>query len=164
MKVIHARVAERDHALKRFRREASAASKVEHQGLVEVLDAGQDPESGMLYIAMELLDGPDLLEIVDEESPLTPRRIGHLVGEVLFALEEAHDHGVIHRDLKPENMMLDYRGFVRLIDFGLATYFVAVRQTTACAPAVQLVVTLCAHCRARSSRKSAAQSGSRRPR
>ncbi|HJL23894.1 MAG TPA: serine/threonine-protein kinase, partial [Polyangiaceae bacterium LLY-WYZ-15_(1-7)] len=124
LKVLHPHVAADPKVERRFHREARTASRLSHPNTVQVFDYGKENDGSTLYIAMELLDGPDLLEIVDEESPLTPRRIGHLVGEVLFALEEAHDHGVIHRDLKPENIVVveDHQGreHVKVCDFGIA--------------------------------------------
>ena len=114
---------------------------------------------------MEHCAGGSLFDKLVAKGGITEDRARPLFRQIVESVEACHDNGIVHRDLKPENLLLDKSlKKITLIDFGLATYFVAVRQTTACPPAVRLVVTLCAHCRARSSRKSAAQSGSRRPR
>ena len=123
IKVLHPHLARDPKVIKRFHREARAASRLSHPNSMQVIDFGAD-EDGRLYIAMELLDGPDLLEVIEEESPLTPRRIGRVMGEVLDALAAAHAAGIIHRDLKPENVMVveDHAGreVVKVCDFGIA--------------------------------------------
>ena len=124
IKVLHAHVAADPKVAKRFHREARTASRLSHPNSLQVFDFGKEDDGKLLYLAMELLDGPDLLDVITDESPLTPRRIGHLVDGVLLALEEAHDMGVIHRDLKPENIMVvtDHQGreHVKVCDFGIA--------------------------------------------
>ena len=75
IKVLHPHLARDPKVIKRFHREARAASRLSHPNSMQVIDFGADP-AGTLYIAMELLDGPDLLEVIEDESPLTPRRIG----------------------------------------------------------------------------------------
>jgi len=123
VKVLHQHVAADPKVAKRFHREARAASRLSHPNSLQIFDFGRE-DDGTLYIAMELLDGPDLLEVIDEESPLTPRRIVDIISQTLLALEEAHDVGVIHRDLKPENIMVveDHQGQerVKVCDFGIA--------------------------------------------
>ncbi|NOY90404.1 MAG: protein kinase [Deltaproteobacteria bacterium] len=123
IKVLHPHLARDPKVIKRFHREARAASRLSHPNSMQVVDFGAD-EDGKLYIAMELLDGPDLLEVIEDESPLSPRRIGRMLGEILDALEAAHAAGIIHRDLKPENVMVveDHAGreLVKVCDFGIA--------------------------------------------
>lgn len=124
VKVLHTHVAADPKVAKRFHREARTASRLSHPNSLQIFDFGREDEGPLLYIIMELLDGPDLLELMEEEFPLSPRRIADLVGGVLLALEEAHDLGVIHRDLKPENIMVveDHQGreHVKVCDFGIA--------------------------------------------
>src|SRR5262249_26372426 len=78
----------------------------------------------LLFLAMELLSGRDLRQVIRADWPLSPARIARIVGQVLGALDEAHAKGVVHRDLKPENVMLmEVRGetdFVKVCDFGIA--------------------------------------------
>jgi serine/threonine protein kinase len=111
----------------RFKREAKAASRMDHPNSLRVIDYGED-EGGILYIAMEFLQGKDLLAVLREEYPLTRERVVSILSQVLAALAVAHEMGVIHRDLKPENIMLlaskDDEGkaieVVKVCDFGIA--------------------------------------------
>ncbi len=111
----------------RFKREAKAAARMEHPNLLRVIDFGEEPD-GLLYIAMEYLDGRDLLSVLRTEFPFTTERIVSVMSQVLAALAVAHEMGVIHRDLKPENVMLlpsrDDEGnaveIVKVCDFGVA--------------------------------------------
>ncbi len=123
IKVLHGHLANDSKVAKRFHREARAASRLSHPNSLQIIDFGEAAD-GQLYIAMELLDGDDLLAIIEEDSPLTPRRIGDLLGQMLLALDEAHHAGIIHRDLKPENVVvLEGRGgveHVKVCDFGIA--------------------------------------------
>src|SRR5580698_1418663 len=110
----------------RFKREAKAASRLDHPNSLRVLDFGED--AGLLYIAMEYLEGRDLFRVIREEHPLPRERVVGIVSQVLAALAVAHEMGVIHRDLKPENIMLlpskDDEGnpveLVKVCDFGIA--------------------------------------------
>ena len=91
--------------MQRFKREAKAASRMDHPNSLRVIDFGEDGD-GLLYIAMEYLQGRDLLTVLREEYPLSRERIVTILSQVLAALAVAHEMGVIHRDLKPENIML----------------------------------------------------------
>ncbi len=111
----------------RFKREAKAAARMEHPNLIRVIDFGEEPD-GMLYIAMEFIEGRDLLAVLREEFPFDTARIVSIVSQTLAALAIAHEMGVVHRDLKPENIMLlpskDDEGtsieLVKVCDFGVA--------------------------------------------
>ncbi len=111
----------------RFKREAKAAARMEHPNLLRVIDFGEEPD-GLLYIAMEFLEGRDLLTVLREEFPFSTERIVSILSQTLAALAVAHEMGVIHRDLKPENVMLldakDDEGnpveIVKVCDFGVA--------------------------------------------
>jgi serine/threonine protein kinase len=112
----------------RLRIEARAASRLDHPNTLRILDFGEDGPDGLLYIAMEYLEGRTLREILEIEGQLPPPRIARIVAQVCSALAEAHDKGIIHRDLKPGNIMLVRRHtdhgptdeFVKVCDFGLA--------------------------------------------
>jgi serine/threonine protein kinase len=111
----------------RFKREAKAAARMEHPNLLRVIDFGEEPD-GLLYIAMEFLEGRDLLNVLRAEFPFTTERMVSVMSQALAALAVAHEMGVIHRDLKPENIMLlpskDDEGkpfeVVKVCDFGVA--------------------------------------------
>jgi serine/threonine-protein kinase len=115
----------RDYA-RRFKREAKAASRLDHPNSMRVIDYGED--EGLLYIAMEYLQGRDLLAVLKDEFPIPRERIVGILSQALAGLAVAHEMGVIHRDLKPENIMLleskDDEGqkteTVKVCDFGIA--------------------------------------------
>jgi len=127
IKVMHGELAADPTYAARFHREAKAVSRLDHPNLIRVLDYGQEAD-GLLYIAMEFLDGRDLFSVIEEEWPLTHERIVDILSQALSALAEAHDAGVLHRDLKPENIMLLRRkaedgtptDIVKVCDFGIA--------------------------------------------
>ena len=102
---------------RRFEREARAASALNHPHIVSLFDIGE--EGGALYIAMELVEGRTLREVlVDEKLPL--RKLLDLAVQAASALARAHESGIVHRDLKPENLMLSRDGYLKILDFGLA--------------------------------------------
>jgi len=123
-----------DHAgdatyVARFQREAKAASRLDHPNSMRVLDFGQESD-GLLYIAMEFLDGRDLFRVLQQEWPLVPARVADILSQALAALAVAHEMGIVHRDLKPENIMLLQgtddegrpRDIVKVCDFGIAKF------------------------------------------
>ncbi|HEY2749377.1 MAG TPA: protein kinase [Polyangia bacterium] len=122
LKVLHNAMAGDAALAKRFYREAKSASMLSHPNILQIIDFGDD--GGLLFIAMELLSGRDLYRAIKQDFPFPLERVGHIVGQILGALDEAHAKGVVHRDLKPENvMLLDVRGesdFVKVCDFGIA--------------------------------------------
>ncbi len=123
IKVLHKHLAADPKVTKRFHREARAASRLSHPNSLHIIDFGED-DDGTLYIAMELLDGDDLLTVIEHDAPLTPMRIYDLMRQILSALDTAHHAGIIHRDLKPENVVvLESPGgeeHVKVCDFGIA--------------------------------------------
>jgi serine/threonine protein kinase len=129
VKVLHGQYADDPTFMARFQREAKAATKVDHPNSMRVLDFGQEPD-GLLYIAMEFLDGVDLYRVVRDQWPLSAARIVDLVSQALAAIAVAHDLGIVHRDLKPENIMIlrsiDDEGhpcdLVKVCDFGIAKF------------------------------------------
>jgi eukaryotic-like serine/threonine-protein kinase len=102
---------------KRFEREARAASALNHPHIVSVHDIGE--AEGALYIAMELVEGRTLRELLTGE-PLPVRRLLDLAAQAASALARAHADGIVHRDLKPENLMVSRDGYLKVLDFGLA--------------------------------------------
>ena len=110
--------------VRRFELEARTASVVSHPNLIETFDCGRDLKLDLAYIAMELLPGPDLAQVIAREAPLALQRSARIMDQVLGALEEAHAAGIVHRDLKPGNIMLvprrDDPEFVKVCDFGIA--------------------------------------------
>jgi serine/threonine-protein kinase len=122
MKLLHGELARDRDVLKRFRREAEAASKLDHPNTVQVFDFGRS--EGLMYLVMELLGGRDLGEIVDAEGALPFERVARIASQICASVAQAHARGIVHRDLKPENVrVLNDRSepdFVKVMDFGLA--------------------------------------------
>jgi beta-lactam-binding protein with PASTA domain/tRNA A-37 threonylcarbamoyl transferase component Bud32 len=102
----------------RFHREARSAAKLSHPNVVAVYDQGED--DGNMFLAMELVNGLTLRQVMQAEGPLTPRAALDILDPVLQALGAAHSAGLIHRDVKPENVILREDGTVKVADFGLA--------------------------------------------
>jgi serine/threonine protein kinase len=101
----------------RFLREARACSAINHPNIITVYAAGE--EDGNPYLAMELIDGQTLREIIDD-GPMEWKKAILCMVDLLDALGRLHDDGIVHRDLKPENIMVTREGTVKLMDFGLA--------------------------------------------
>ena len=124
IKVLRHELMADDKLVRRFELEARTASAVSHPNLIETFDCGRDKNLDLAYIAMELLHGPDLAQVIAREAPLDLARSARIMDQVLAALEEAHAQGIVHRDLKPGNIMLvprrDDPEFVKVCDFGIA--------------------------------------------
>ncbi|MGK5632895.1 serine/threonine-protein kinase, partial [Streptomyces sp. URMC 123] len=103
----------------RMRREARAAARVRHPGVIAVHDVAED--DGRPVIVMELVDGPSLDDVLRERGVLDPREAAGIGAKVMDALAAAHRAGVLHRDVKPGNVLLEHGGRVVLTDFGIAT-------------------------------------------
>jgi eukaryotic-like serine/threonine-protein kinase len=102
----------------RFLREARAAGAIQHANIVTVYDLGES--EGQLYIAMELVEGRDLSDMIALRDPLALERKLDIAIEVLAGLHFAHQRGVIHRDVKPSNVRVMPDGRVKIMDFGIA--------------------------------------------
>ena len=103
----------------RFLREAKAAGALAHPGIVTIYDVGE--ADGRAYIAMELLDGAPLDQVLAQDGPLPDDRVLAVAGQLAAALSYAHLSGVVHRDIKPANIMVGRDGrTVKILDFGIA--------------------------------------------
>ena len=124
LKVMHPDLAQDPTFMRRFRREAKAAACLHHPNVVQVVDFGVDGD--LAYIAMELLEGSDLFDILVTEGRLGQARTARLMVQICEALQHAHERGIIHRDLKPENVMVlrerpgERVPRVKVLDFGIA--------------------------------------------
>ena len=107
------------HYRARFIREARAVSALTHPNIAVVHDYGETP-SGQPFIVMEFVKGKSLSELLDEG--LTLRRSVEIVASIAEALAEAHHHGIVHRDIKPSNILVNERGHVKVLDFGLVKH------------------------------------------
>lgn len=105
-------------AKKRFFREAEAAGRLNHPNIVTVYDVGE--YQGTAYMAMELLDGTDLVPCCRKPDLLPREEVVRIVSAVASALDYAHSNGVVHRDIKPGNIRILTRGDIKVVDFGIA--------------------------------------------
>lgn len=101
----------------RFKREIEIGEKLDHPGVMKVLDSG---EPGQVYMVMEWVDGRLLRKLMSENRKFPVDRARAIVIAVCDALDYIHRNGVVHRDLKPENIMIDNQDRIKLIDFGIA--------------------------------------------
>ena len=126
VKMIKADLVTSPEVVRRFQREARAATQLNHPNIVHVYDLGQTSD-GTLYIAMELVAGESLKDAIKSQGPFDAARIANLMSQVCDGLGVAHRAGVIHRDLKPQNIMLtqarDGGELAKIVDFGIAKTF-----------------------------------------
>ncbi len=118
IKIMHAGLGEGDDFATRFVREARSAAKLSHPNVVSVYDQGDD--DGVVFLAMELVEGHTLRDTIAEQAPVSPSKALALVEPVLAALAAAHRARIIHRDIKPENVLIADDGRIKVADFGLA--------------------------------------------
>ncbi|MFN8652731.1 MAG: serine/threonine-protein kinase [Gemmatimonadales bacterium] len=109
-------------AISRFNREAANASRIGHPNVCAIYDFGETPD-GLIYLAMEFIEGRSLNAILEESQALPLARAASIITQCADALQVAHDLGIVHRDLKPDNIMvITQRGkdTVKVVDFGIA--------------------------------------------
>lgn len=107
-------------SIKRFEREVKASEKLVHPNIIAVLDSGSS--KGSLFMVMELIEGKDLFELINEKGKLAIKEAVAYIIQAARALEFAHANGVIHRDVKPANLIADSQGLLKLVDMGLAKF------------------------------------------
>jgi len=105
-------------SIKRFEREVKASEKLVHPNIIAVLDSGSS--KGSLFMVMELIEGKDLFELINEKGKLAIKEAVAYIIQAARALEHAHANGVIHRDVKPANLIADSQGLLKIVDMGLA--------------------------------------------
>ncbi len=104
--------------VRRFSREAEAASKVSHENIVNLLDVGID--GNHRYIVMEFVDGQTLKDLIREQGRIEPVLAIRMTIRILAAVDQAHRNGIVHRDIKPQNILVDRQGKIKVADFGIA--------------------------------------------
>jgi serine/threonine-protein kinase len=123
LKIILPKFSSNENVVKRFFREVKLTSRLEHPNIVTIYNFGKSRE-GILFVAMEFLDGANLDGVIRKGGPMQAERAVSIAAQIASALNEAHAKGVMHRDLKPSNVMLVKRGgmtdFAKVLDFGIA--------------------------------------------
>ncbi|WP_028273033.1 Stk1 family PASTA domain-containing Ser/Thr kinase [Atopococcus tabaci] len=107
-----------ESSIRRFKREALASTELIHPNIVSIYDVGQEDDNP--YIVMEYIKGTDLKEYIRENYPIPYKKALDIMGQILSAVEYAHQNGLIHRDLKPQNILIDDDDYVKITDFGIA--------------------------------------------
>jgi serine/threonine-protein kinase len=149
IKIMHRGLAADPAFARRFHREAKAASRLSHPNSIQVLDYGEERD-GLLYIAMELVGGDNLRDVMDRQWPFDDARIVSILSQTLAAVAVAHEMSIVHRDLKPENILL-VRGadddgapidLVKVCDFGIAQVLEPRSESDAAAISVRGAATM----------------------
>lgn len=118
LKVLAKEKAENPTLVKRFKAEAQAAAALKHDNIVAIHDAGE--ADGLLYIALEFVDGTDAHTVVAKRGPMPAKRAMDVIRQITLALQHAYIQKIVHRDIKPSNLLLRKDGLVKLADMGLA--------------------------------------------
>jgi serine/threonine protein kinase len=123
IKVLHPAMAGDADAIARFNREAANASRIDHPNVAAIYDFGETPD-GLLYLAMQYVEGATLTQVMRESGVLPALRALEIVRQVAEGLHAAHTLGIVHRDLKPDNIMVstgdDGVDQIKVVDFGIA--------------------------------------------
>jgi serine/threonine-protein kinase len=123
IKILTSDLVSNEEFIVRFQREAEMASQIDHPNAVSIYDFGE-AEDGLIYLAMEFVDGQPLADIMRREGPLPLDRVVRITKQAADALGAAHALGIIHRDFKPDNVMVcdkpGRRDWVEVVDFGIA--------------------------------------------
>jgi serine/threonine-protein kinase len=123
LKILFQDLTRRPDLIARFLQEAKSASRIGHENVIDISDFGQSPE-GLVFIAMEFLDGQDLGKTLKQVGAIPWERSRPILMQIAKGLRAAHGNGIIHRDMKPENVYLIQRegrpDFVKVLDFGIA--------------------------------------------
>jgi serine/threonine-protein kinase len=123
IKVMTKSMAEDADAIARFNREAANAARINHPNVCAIYDFGET-DDGVIYLAMEFIEGEALTDIIYREGTMAPKRAANILQQAADALEAANELGIVHRDLKPDNIMIararDGSDVVKVVDFGIA--------------------------------------------
>ena len=118
VKVLRGDLSNDEKFVRRFQREALAASSLSHPNIVEMYDVGED--NGIYYIVMEYIEGKTLKQLIKKRGGLTLSEAIDIMLQITDGISQAHDSYIIHRDLKPQNIMIKEDGAIKITDFGIA--------------------------------------------
>lgn len=125
VKVLRLDLQKDPQTIQRFQREALSTSELSHPHIVSILDVGT--EGDRHYLVMDYVDGPDIEKYIQRNNPIPLPKVIDIMDQILSAVALAHKHNVIHRDLKPQNILMDKKGNIKIVDFGIA---IALNQST----------------------------------
>jgi serine/threonine-protein kinase len=122
VKILKNEFAASSEFLRRFRNESKAIALLSHPNIVKIFDVGGGANESVQFIVMEYIDGITLTEYIERQGVLKWREALDYVGQILKALQHAHDRGIVHRDVKSQNVMLLRDGTIKVMDFGIARF------------------------------------------
>lgn len=125
VKVLRPDISNDEEFIRRFHREAQAATSLNHPNIVSIYDVGEDEQ--IFYIVMEYIDGSTLKQYIQKNGPLSNEESVNIMLQLTSAISHAHENQIVHRDIKPQNILIDENGVVKVTDFGIA---VALSSTT----------------------------------
>ncbi len=129
VKVLPISLAESRWFLDRFYKEAQAVAALNHPNIVCAHDIDQDGK--LHFLVMEYVDGSNLQEIVGKHGRMSVLRAAHYIRQAALGLQHSHERGLVHRDIKPGNLLLDRQGVIKILDMGLAHFFLETAKSNA---------------------------------
>ncbi|MGG1574453.1 Stk1 family PASTA domain-containing Ser/Thr kinase [Fictibacillus sp. NRS-1165] len=118
VKILRSEFSDDEEFIKRFRREAEAATSLAHPHIVSIFDVGE--ENNVYFIVMEYVKGKTLKQYIREHGRLSVEESIQIIRQISSGMVTAHDYGIIHRDIKPHNILIDEHGVAKVTDFGIA--------------------------------------------
>jgi serine/threonine protein kinase/Flp pilus assembly protein TadD len=118
LKIVHPRYLSDEQAVSRFKKEILLAREISHENVIRIHDFGE--EKGIKFISMPFIEGVNLKDLIRRKGALGVKKTMDISRQICSGLQAAHRKGIIHRDLKPHNIMIDGKGTVFIMDFGLA--------------------------------------------
>lgn len=118
VKILRSEFSTNEEFIKRFHREAEAATSLNHPNIVSIFDVGED--SGIYFIVMEYIEGKTLKDLIKEMGVIPVPKAIKIMEQIVSAIAQAHESHIIHRDIKPHNILIDKQGNVKVTDFGIA--------------------------------------------
>ncbi|MDN4523469.1 Stk1 family PASTA domain-containing Ser/Thr kinase [Fictibacillus fluitans] len=118
VKILRSEFSDDDEFIKRFKREAEAATSLDHPHIVSIFDVGE--ENNVYFIVMEYVKGKTLKQYIRDKGRLSVEESIQIIRQIASGMVAAHQHGIIHRDIKPHNILIDENGVAKVTDFGIA--------------------------------------------
>ncbi|WP_433749618.1 Stk1 family PASTA domain-containing Ser/Thr kinase [Falsibacillus pallidus] len=118
VKILRLDFANEEEFIRRFQREAQAATSIVHPNIVSIYDVGE--EDDIYYIVMEYVEGMTLKQYIAQNYPISIEKCMDIMKQLTSAITHAHQNHIVHRDIKPQNILVDYHGNIKITDFGIA--------------------------------------------